>query len=334
MLADGRPADDAASRNPTATVPARRRSSMAPAMTTTKRIGILTGGGDVPGLNAVIKSVVYRATEAGYDVLGIRRGWEGLTHVRPGRPDPDYLRPLDRINTRTIDRTGGTILHTSRTNPRKMRAAGLPPWMDEAARARYAVGDGVFDLTPLVLDNLGGARDRPPGHDRRRRHAVVLAGPGQRGRPAGRDPQDDGQRRPGDRVLHRLLDGDHPGQGGDQSPADDAGQPRADRRLPDLRARRRLLGAVHGLRDVGPLRHPRGALRPRRAGRAAGRRPRREPEPLRLRDHRRRRHLARRPDEPMSARRTRSAIATRPTSARRWPTSCGLGPGSRRWPPS
>jgi 6-phosphofructokinase 1 len=124
-------------------------------MTTPKRIGILTGGGDVPGLNAVIKSVVYRATEVGYTTLGIRRGWEGLTHVRPGpEPDPHYLRPLDRTNTRTIERTGGTILHTSRTNPRRMRAAGLPPWMDEATRARFAAGDGLYDLTPLVLDNL------------------------------------------------------------------------------------------------------------------------------------------------------------------------------------
>src|SRR5258707_11852085 len=131
------------------------RCSMTRAMSSTKRIAILTGGGDVPGLNAVIKSVVYRATEAGYDVLGIRRGWEGLTHLRRGRtPDPDYLRPLDRINTRTIERTGGTILHTSRTNPRKMRTEGLPPWMDEGARARYSAGDGVFDLTPVVLDNL------------------------------------------------------------------------------------------------------------------------------------------------------------------------------------
>jgi 6-phosphofructokinase len=128
---------------------------MAPAMTSKKHIAILTGGGDVPGLNAVIKSVVYRATEAGHDVLGIRRGWEGLTHVRPGlEPDPDYLRPLDRINTRTIERTGGTILHTSRTNPRKMRAAGLPTWMDDATRATYAVGEDMFDLTPRVLDNL------------------------------------------------------------------------------------------------------------------------------------------------------------------------------------
>src|SRR4030067_2078482 len=110
-------------------------------MSAPRRIAILTGGGDVPGLNAVIKSVVYRATEAGYTTLGIRRGWEGLTHVRPGgAPDPDHLRPLDRTNTRTTERTGGTILHTSRTNPRKMRAAGLPPWMDDAERVRYEGG--------------------------------------------------------------------------------------------------------------------------------------------------------------------------------------------------
>jgi ATP-dependent phosphofructokinase / diphosphate-dependent phosphofructokinase len=126
-------------------------------MNAPKRIAILTGGGDVPGLNAVIKSVVYRATEAGYTTIGIRRGWEGLTHLRPGpEADPDYLRSLDRTNTRTIERTGGTILHTSRTNPRKMRAAGLPPWMDATERERYAVGDDLYDLTPRVLDNLAG----------------------------------------------------------------------------------------------------------------------------------------------------------------------------------
>jgi len=127
-------------------------------MTRTKRIAILTGGGDVPGLNAVIKSVVYRATEAGYEVLGFRRGWEGLTHVRPARAtlDPDYLRILDRTNTRTIDRTGGTILHTSRTNPRKMRSAGLPAWLPDADRARFATDEDRYDLTPLVLDHLSG----------------------------------------------------------------------------------------------------------------------------------------------------------------------------------
>ena len=118
-----------------------------------KRIGILTGGGDVPGLNAVIKSVVYGSTESGYAVLGIRRGWEGLTHLRPG-PEPDYVRPLDRDNTRTIDRTGGTILHTSRTNPRRMPADRLPVQLGAAERARLRSDDGTYDLTPVVLRNV------------------------------------------------------------------------------------------------------------------------------------------------------------------------------------
>src|SRR5512140_3508519 len=104
-------------------------------MTATRRIGILTGGGDVPGLNSVIKSVVYRSSDLGYEVIGIRRGWEGLTHSRSGTElDSEYLRRLDRANTRTIDRTGGTILHTSRTNPRQVRADALPPWLDAVAR--------------------------------------------------------------------------------------------------------------------------------------------------------------------------------------------------------
>jgi len=125
-------------------------------MDSTRRIGILTGGGDVPGLNSVIKSCVYRSAELGYEVLGIRRGWEGLTHMRRGGDlDHEYLRPLDRINTRTIDRTGGTVLHTSRTNPRRIRADRLPPWMTRAEAEPYAADDDRFDLTPLVLDNIG-----------------------------------------------------------------------------------------------------------------------------------------------------------------------------------
>jgi 6-phosphofructokinase len=120
-----------------------------------KRIGILTGGGDVPGLNSVIKSVTYRATELGAEVLGIRRGWEGLTHVRPAAElDPDYLRILDRRNTRAIDRTGGTVLHTSRTNPAKMPRANLPEWLDKARVDALQVGEDRFDLTPIVMDHI------------------------------------------------------------------------------------------------------------------------------------------------------------------------------------
>ncbi len=120
-----------------------------------KRIGILTGGGDVPGLNSVIKSVVYRSSDVGWETLGIRLGWQGLTHMDPGREDGGgYLRRLDRINTRAIDRTGGTTLHTSRTNPSSMRARALPETLDADRRERMRTDDDRFDLTPLVLDNL------------------------------------------------------------------------------------------------------------------------------------------------------------------------------------
>ena len=126
-----------------------------------RRIGILTGGGDVPGLNSVIKSVVYNATEIGCEVIGIRRGWEGLTHMRggetlspSGRYDSDYIRPLDRTNTRTIDRTGGTWLHTSRTNPSRMRAKKLPPHLTAEDISRFQTAEDQYDLTPMVLDNI------------------------------------------------------------------------------------------------------------------------------------------------------------------------------------
>jgi ATP-dependent phosphofructokinase / diphosphate-dependent phosphofructokinase len=128
---------------------------------TARRIGILTGGGDVPGLNSVIKSVVYNATEIGCEVIGVRRGWEGLTHMKRadllsagGRYDSDYIRPLDRVNTRTIDRTGGTMLHTSRTNPSKMSANRLPSHVPADQLAGYEKADGIYDLTPLVLNNI------------------------------------------------------------------------------------------------------------------------------------------------------------------------------------
>jgi len=87
-----------------------------------KRIGILTGGGDVPGLNAVIKSVTYRSSENDIEVLGLRRGWEALTHLNLEDPisRSRYVMSLNRENTRIIDRRGGTVLHTSRTNPSKM----------------------------------------------------------------------------------------------------------------------------------------------------------------------------------------------------------------------
>ena len=87
------------------------------------RIGILTGGGDVPGLNPCIKTVVSRAAESGWEVVGIRRGWAGLLEYDLDRSmeenEPQVI-PLDGGRVRTIDRAGGTFLHTSRTNPGKV----------------------------------------------------------------------------------------------------------------------------------------------------------------------------------------------------------------------
>jgi len=124
-----------------------------------KRIGILTGGGDVPGLNAVIKSVVYRAAELGYEVIGIRRGWEGLTNVNLKDPasKEHYILSLNRENSRTIDRTGGTFLHSSRTNPAKMKI--LPPALagqtfEAKEWTKSGVSNAVFDVTPAVLKNI------------------------------------------------------------------------------------------------------------------------------------------------------------------------------------
>ena len=120
-----------------------------------KRIGILTGGGDVPGLNSVIKSVVYRSSEVGWEAVGIRRGWKGLTHVDVTRDDGGgFLRPLDRVSTRAIDRTGGTVLHTSRTNPSSMDASSLPERLTEDRRTQLATGEDRYDLTPVVLEHL------------------------------------------------------------------------------------------------------------------------------------------------------------------------------------
>jgi 6-phosphofructokinase 1 len=124
-----------------------------------KRIGILTGGGDVPGLNSVIKTVVYRGSEIGCEVIGIRRGWEGLTHVNLQDPASRtrYVLPLNRENTRTIDRTGGTYLHSSRTNPSKMKK--LPPVLEgqdfpQVESTKKGVTSTVFDVSKAVLKNI------------------------------------------------------------------------------------------------------------------------------------------------------------------------------------
>jgi ATP-dependent phosphofructokinase / diphosphate-dependent phosphofructokinase len=124
-----------------------------------RRIGILTGGGDVPGLNSVIKTVTYRSSEDDIEVIGFRRGWEGLTHLNLDDPTSRhrYVFALDRANTRTIDRRGGTVLHSSRTNPSKMQK--LPDHLaaDEfpvSLSSKGGIDTKTWELSKQVLTNL------------------------------------------------------------------------------------------------------------------------------------------------------------------------------------
>ncbi len=124
-----------------------------------QRIGILTGGGDVPGLNPCIKAVVARAVDAGAEVVGIRRGWAGLLNYNVEDPTASarWIMPLKKSNTRTIDRTGGTFLHTSRTNPSQVRPQDAPAFLRDPA---HNPGDesARLDFTPHVLNVLATLR--------------------------------------------------------------------------------------------------------------------------------------------------------------------------------
>lgn len=112
------------------------------------RIGILTGGGDVPGLNACMKAVVNEVSDLGHEVIGIRRGWMGLLGINPEDPSTiaEFIDPLDKNKVRRIDRTGGTVLHTSRTNPAKVKSGAVPEFLQDQATV-----EGLHDFTPHVL---------------------------------------------------------------------------------------------------------------------------------------------------------------------------------------
>jgi 6-phosphofructokinase 1 len=112
------------------------------------RIGILTGGGDVPGLNPCIKAVVNRVEDHGHQVIGIRQGWAGLLGYDPDQPETAdrHFMPLDHQRVRTIDRSGGTVLHTSRTNPQNVSEKGVPEFL-----ADRATGEPPYDFTDHVL---------------------------------------------------------------------------------------------------------------------------------------------------------------------------------------
>jgi len=115
-----------------------------------KTLGILTGGGDVPGLNPAIRAVTIRALREGYRVLGIRRGWAGLVDLVPGKGgvDGDDVQELTEDVVNRAGRTGGTFIHTSRTRPSHLPRDLVP----EHLRSEYE--EEVNDVTPAVLDNL------------------------------------------------------------------------------------------------------------------------------------------------------------------------------------
>ncbi len=119
-----------------------------------KRVGILTGGGDVPGLNAAIQQFVWRMEDEGYEVLGLRRGWAALLHVKPyhDADNSSWLVPLTKATTRTIDRSGGTVLHCSRTNPALTSPDKVPEHL--RGRTHKVLPDGRLDLTDAALEVL------------------------------------------------------------------------------------------------------------------------------------------------------------------------------------
>jgi len=125
-----------------------------------KTIGILTGGGDVPGLNPCIKAVVTSAVEEGYKVIGIRRGWGGLLMYNLNEPSTYgyYIRNLEKDDVRTVDRTGGTFLHTSRTNPQSVPPNKVPDFLKTSKWGKKNDDNSSMDYTDYVLkviDHLG-----------------------------------------------------------------------------------------------------------------------------------------------------------------------------------
>jgi 6-phosphofructokinase 1 len=124
---------------------------MASVQTTSGVIGILTGGGDVPGLNPAIRAVTIRALGEGYKVLGIRRGWAGLVNLirDPQADNSEWVQVLTEEVVNRAGRTGGTFLHSSRTNPMSVKRDAVP----EHLKGTYA--EEVNDLIPEVLKNLG-----------------------------------------------------------------------------------------------------------------------------------------------------------------------------------
>ncbi len=120
-----------------------------------RTLGILTGGGDVPGLNPCIKAVVTSALEEGYRVLGVRRGWMGLLGYNPDDSATlnQYIWNLQAEDVRTVDRTGGTFLHTSRTNPENVPDNQVPEFLKNGKWGSRTT-KGTLDFTDHIMNNV------------------------------------------------------------------------------------------------------------------------------------------------------------------------------------
>ena len=182
-------------------------------------IGILTGGGDVPGLNPAIRAVTIRALREGYQVIGLRRGWAGIMEMvrDPKADNSGHYQVLTEEVVNRAGRTGGTFLHTSRTRPSHVKKSSVPEHLRDTYNAE------TNDLTPEVIKNLdflGIDYLIPIGGDDTLSYGVRLYREGLQG---DCDPEDYGQRCARHRLLHRLQhlrDAHHPD---DQQPAHDCG---------------------------------------------------------------------------------------------------------------
>lgn len=121
------------------------------------RVGILTGGGDVPGLNVAIKRVVEEGARRGWQIVGIRRGWSGLLHYNRELPAKDNIHWAEELSpeqVRTIDRYGGTHLHSERTNPSAVKSEFLPGWIEPEGEKTDCTPDILRTIEHLGLDAL------------------------------------------------------------------------------------------------------------------------------------------------------------------------------------
>ena len=119
----------------------------------TKRVAILTGGGDVPGLNMCLKSLVYRIIDMGFEPIGVRKGWEGLINYNPHDPSTysEHFLELTKNMVRPIDRTPGSFLHSSRLEPRKTPMEKIPDFLRESDREYKDLTEHIRS----VIERLG-----------------------------------------------------------------------------------------------------------------------------------------------------------------------------------